>query len=239
MDSSCIRTQWIRWGISVKTIKGDLVALAQDGKFDIIVHGCNCLHTMGAGIALQLANTFPGPLGPATIDRLGTKLGDRDKLGSFTIANGVTSLGKIFAIVNGYTQYDFGSTDGVAPVDYDAIRDVFRGLAELCTNAPDVRIGYPAIGAGLAGGNWDRIAAIIDEELEGFDHTYVEYESVAAARTRVANTLRQAQTEDLFYDPWMNYTGAADDECLQQQEDRIEEVINAMGEAAQLLEKIK
>jgi hypothetical protein len=26
------------------------------------------------------------------------------------------------------------------------------------------------IGAGLGGGNWDEIAAIIDSQLEGYDH---------------------------------------------------------------------
>lgn len=37
------------------------------------------------------------------------------------------------------------------------------------------RIGYPRIGAGLAGGDWSIIGAIIDEELHGLDHTLVEF----------------------------------------------------------------
>ena len=36
----------------IKYIKGDLIKLAQKGKFDIIAHGCNCFCTMGAGIAI-------------------------------------------------------------------------------------------------------------------------------------------------------------------------------------------
>jgi len=36
------------------------------------------------------------------------------------------------------------------------------------------RIGYPLIGAGLAGGNWRIISKIIDEELNGEDHTLVK-----------------------------------------------------------------
>mgnify|MGYP001795501660 FL=1 len=35
----------------MKTIKGDLVKLAIKGEFDLIIHGCNCFCTMGAGIA--------------------------------------------------------------------------------------------------------------------------------------------------------------------------------------------
>jgi len=33
----------------MKTIQGNLIHLAQDGEFDLIVHGCNCFCTMGAG----------------------------------------------------------------------------------------------------------------------------------------------------------------------------------------------
>jgi hypothetical protein len=37
------------------------------------------------------------------------------------------------------------------------------------------RIAYPKIGAGKARGDWTRRSAIIDAELEGEDHTLVEY----------------------------------------------------------------
>ena len=35
----------------MKTVTGDLIALAQQGTFDVIAHGCNCMCQMGAGIA--------------------------------------------------------------------------------------------------------------------------------------------------------------------------------------------
>lgn len=38
------------------------------------------------------------------------------------------------------------------------------------------RIGYPRLGTGLAGGDWAIIAAIIDEELSGENHTLVYFE---------------------------------------------------------------
>ncbi len=37
------------------------------------------------------------------------------------------------------------------------------------------RIGYPAIGTGLAGGNWEVISKIIEEELDGEAPTFVEF----------------------------------------------------------------
>ena len=47
----------------MKTIKGDLIKLAQDGEFDVIVHGCNCMCTMSAGIAKQIKIIFSKSLG--------------------------------------------------------------------------------------------------------------------------------------------------------------------------------
>ena len=55
-------------------------------------------------------------------------------------------------------------------IDYDAIRSVFRRIKEDFTG---LKIGYPKIGAGLGGGNWDEIQSIIAEELEGEHHTLV------------------------------------------------------------------
>ena len=215
-------------------VKGDLIALAQEGEFDIIVHGCNCFHTMGAGIALQLAQKFPGPEGPESIDRNLTKRGDPDKLGAITIANGTNYGGGNFAIVNGYTQFGFGpDPDGKPPVDFDAISSVFRCVAQLADPARS-HIGYPAIGAGLAGGDWTRISAIIDEELEGFEHTYVEYMTEAQ---RAAQTLRHAVSADIFYNPSEWTTCQEDDEQAEREEAYITEVIEAMEVAARLLEK--
>jgi O-acetyl-ADP-ribose deacetylase (regulator of RNase III) len=57
-------------------------------------------------------------------------------------------------------------------VDYDAVRSVMRGVKEAFAGK---RIGYPKIGAGLAGGDWAKIAAIIEEELAGEDHAVVEF----------------------------------------------------------------
>ena len=62
-------------------------------------------------------------------------------------------------------------------VDYDAVAACFERIAMAFEGS---RIGYPMIGAGLAGGDWNRIASIIDEKLEGMDHTLVIYQPRAA-----------------------------------------------------------
>ena len=142
-------------------LKGNLINLAEAGHFDVIVHGCNCFHTMGAGIAKELSNRYPQVL-KADIDY--TIKGDRSKLGGYTYVEIVTASGHKFIVVNAYTQYYYGRPKkGTGPiVDYSALETAFRTIAK---NYKHLRIGYPRIGAGLAGGSWLIIEAIINKEL--------------------------------------------------------------------------
>ena len=147
----------------MKIIRGDLIQLAKAGKFDVIVHGCNCFCTMGAGIAKAIKDNFPEAY---KIDRE-SEYGARSKLGTGTIVN-IRLFNNTITIVNGYTQYNY---KGKKPlVEYDAVRTLFRNVKERFGGK---RIGYPKIGAGLAGGDWEIIKNIIDEELLGEDHTLV------------------------------------------------------------------
>lgn len=45
----------------IGTVKGDLISIFKSGAGHLI-HGCNCFHTMGAGIARQIAQEFPQAL---------------------------------------------------------------------------------------------------------------------------------------------------------------------------------
>ncbi len=156
--------QW-RKGQTMKQVKGNLITLALAGEFDVIIHGCNCFCTMGAGIARQIRDTFPQAY---EADQTSTP-GDRKKLGSYTQAR-VNPKGNPLFIINGYTQYHYEG-DGVL-ADYDAIDTLFR---QLKAKFKGQRFGYPKIGAGLANGNWETIAKIIDRTLEGENHTLVVF----------------------------------------------------------------
>ncbi len=145
----------------MKIIKGDLIKLAKEGKFDVIVHGCNCFHTMGAGIARQIKENFP----VAYMADKDTPYGELNKLGTISYARH-----DLVFIVNAYTQYNFGGSDRM--VNYDAVRSCFVKIKKMFSGK---RIGYPMIGAGLAGGDWNIISKLIDRELEGEDHTLVKY----------------------------------------------------------------
>ncbi len=149
----------------MKTVRGDLIHLAVGGQFDVIVHGCNCQGVMGAGIAKSIREAFP----EAYAADQATPKGDRGKLGAISFAK-ITRTATPFTVVNGYTQFHYRGRNNA---DYTAIRSVMQAVRSAYTG---LRIGYPLIGAGLAGGDWQVIARIIDEELDGEDHTLVEYQ---------------------------------------------------------------
>jgi len=148
--------------------RGDLIEKTLNHEFDVIVHGCNCQCVMGAGIAKTIKQKFP----EAYQADLQTSAGNREKLGTFSSAS-VIIRGKKVIIVNAYTQFDWQGS-GVK-VDYDAVRNVFKLIKKEFSG---LRIGYPAIGAGLAGGDWQIISQIIDEELLDENHVWVEYEKI-------------------------------------------------------------
>jgi len=120
---------------------------------------------MGAGIAKAIRDTFPAAF---EADRE-TRKGDRSKSG--TISSARIEVGeRELTVVNAYTQFHWRGRKPL--VDYEAIRTAFSVIR---ARFDGMRIGYPRIGAGLAGGDWRRIASILDEQLEGQRHTLVEY----------------------------------------------------------------
>lgn len=147
----------------MKEVHGNLLDMMDAGDFQVMIHGCNCHHSFGAGIAKQIKNRYPA----AYAADLKTIKGSRTKLGTYSTA----TINNKFIVVNAYTQFYYGG--GVRNADYDAIRKVFGGVKIAFSGS---RIAYPKIGAGLAGGDWNIISAIIDEELDGEDHTLVIYE---------------------------------------------------------------
>lgn len=150
----------------MKTVKGNLIELAEDGEFDVIVHGCNCFCTMGAGIAKFIKQKFPA----AYKADLKTEKGAKSKLGSISQAEVDLPNGKLI-VVNAYTQHNWRGTG--KKVDYEAVRSSFEEIKEKFSG---LRIGYPAIGAGLAGGDWNIISSIIDEVLIDENHTFVQFD---------------------------------------------------------------
>ena len=149
----------------MQTRSGDLIALAKAGEFDVIVHGCNCQCAMDAGIAKQIKAEFPAAYAADCATPQSA-----EKLGQISTAQ-IDCNGHALTVVNAYTQAHWRGSGVLA--DYDAIRLAMRRIK---TQFSGRRIAYPKIGAGLARGDWSRIARIIDEELAGETHTLVLYQ---------------------------------------------------------------
>jgi O-acetyl-ADP-ribose deacetylase (regulator of RNase III) len=151
-------------------VYGDLILLAKEGKFDVITHGCNCLSQMGAGIAPQMAKAFG--CDRFEMERWGPTI---EKLGNIDYERKPIGYGMELTIVNSYTQYKYGKnhTDGVSkPLDYEALTLCMRKINNTFKGK---HIGLPQIGAGLAGGDWNRIKNIIQTELRDCNVTVVIY----------------------------------------------------------------
>ena len=132
----------------LKHAKGNLLDLAENGEFDIVVQGCNCFNTMGGGIAREIAERYPMC---QEIDRL-TERGEYMKLGNWTEFD----TGK-FIIINAYTQYNM--SQGTDVFEYTAFELI---LLKLIHTYGDKRIGLPYIGMGLAGGDKYAIIGMIE-----------------------------------------------------------------------------
>lgn len=146
----------------MRTIKGNLIRLAKSGNYDFCMHGCNCHNTMGAGIALQIAQNFP--YAKEADDK--TISGDKKKLGKIIIAEGSP-----INVINCYTQYNFNRD--FRQLNYEAL---YRCLEQIELNIPKTKsILIPQIGCGLAGGNWNIVKTMIDEVLKYHNTIYVEY----------------------------------------------------------------
>jgi O-acetyl-ADP-ribose deacetylase (regulator of RNase III) len=163
--------------VAIKEIYGDLIQMGLDKKIDVLVHGCNCFNNMGSGIAVGVKENFPEAY---EVDQQ-TVCGTSAKIGTYT-----TAESKGIVVVNAYTQYGYGPKGVTAEYirtgiskggrrdhfDYTGFRDILRDLKDEFAGK---HIGFPLIGAGLAGGEWERIMAMIGAELAGENVTIVHY----------------------------------------------------------------
>lgn len=143
----------------MKYVQGNLITALQSGKMDVIAHQANCFCKGRRGIAPQIFNTFP----EAKLADDATVVGDREKLGTCSVA-ATMSGGRVYNI---YGQYHFDNKRS----DYGTIeKALFCGLLAMKKDLDEtqhhdssnpIRIGFPLIGCGLAGGNWDVVSEFI------------------------------------------------------------------------------
>ena len=123
---------------------------------------------MGAGIAKQIKQRFPQAF---EADKI-AKDNNQHDLGNYSAARVLLDDGSALVIVNAYIQESISRTEKM--LDESALQSVFEKVK---VNFAGAHIAYPAIGAGLSGGDWSTNKQIIDQALKGENHTYVEFAS--------------------------------------------------------------
>lgn len=142
---------------------GDVVDALINGDVIAIGHQANCFNTMNSGVAKAIRTRLPCAW---EADQLTVK-GDRDKLGTISVGQLRDEAGNPTGLVyNLYGQYNYGY-DAKGYTNYEALRGALIHMRDdLLTGDNLWDIGFPKIGAGLGGGDWDTIIKIIGEVFD-------------------------------------------------------------------------
>lgn len=138
-------------------IQGDLF----DTDAEIIAHGCNCRGGFGSGVAKTVSIKYP----KARYSYLDKFDEDGWRLGEVQFVRQWND--KIIA--NCATQ-DAYLPRGICHADYYAIRKAMI-LVKDYAKKNSYKIAIPKIGAGLAGGDWNKIEEILNEVFNDYDVT--------------------------------------------------------------------
>ena len=155
----------------IKIVKGNLLDAAED----VIAHQVNCRGAMGAGIAKQIRDRYPENYMLYREKCLDAIARPQSLLGDCLLFQSYYwSEPKHYLVANLFAQDRYGRQG--AYTDETAFRYALKYLAYHLYKTsegwkmPRKTIAMPyKIGCGLAGGNWDNIYKIIEEELADFD----------------------------------------------------------------------
>lgn len=123
--------------------------------FQAIGHGVNCMAVMGAGIAKQVAQKYPGVLRVYKDQCLAGNL----KLGGY---HGVmVSEDPLFIVFNLASQHLPGPN-----AEYQALTSAVGGALVDCAAMEISTLGLCQIGSGIGGLNWDVTSSILKTLVE-------------------------------------------------------------------------
>lgn len=159
---------------------GDLFQnIPQDSDMVVIPHVCNDIGGWGRGFVLAVEKHFPQAKS-AYKSLIGT---DLLKLGHTNFApsdDGKVIIANMIAQRDIITQNIGG--ERVPPIRYDALDKCMRDVAVFCEDrinqgiAKNLQILCPMFGAGLAGGDWQKISKMIETIWDKIPVTVFVYE---------------------------------------------------------------
>lgn len=146
--------------MSVTFKKGNAVSALIDGEIDVLLHVCNNKGVMGSGIALEIKNRIP----------------DAYTRFKYHHTHGLSSIGDISIgyydrgnkkVFNMVAQDGYGQ--GIRHLNYGALSDCLRQVAEHRSYTDDT-IGIPfKMGADRAGGDWNIVLELVEYFLKDFN----------------------------------------------------------------------
>lgn len=145
--------------MQIKYIEGNIIDFADSGKFDVMIHGCNCQGAMGSGVAKFISERWPTALQEDRNYHI--PVADRQRMGENSYATVTTKAGTSLVIVNAYIQFRYGW--GGPHFEMPAFKSCMNKIAE---EFKGKRLLIPKIGSLRAGGNWDEISQVIESTLD-------------------------------------------------------------------------
>lgn len=148
----------------IEHLIGDATNPVGDKGMKFIAHCCNNIGAWGAGFVLALSRRWGMPELMYRKWAQEKPFDMRESLGKVQ----VIPVERDIMVVNIIGQEGTGFKDGVAPIRYDAIKTGFEKIQEVMEghSKKNPTLHLPRIGAGLAGGDWDKIEEIIKETVK-------------------------------------------------------------------------
>jgi O-acetyl-ADP-ribose deacetylase (regulator of RNase III) len=141
---------------AIRYVKGDVRKPLGSGN-KIIIHCCNDIGVMGAGVAAAISQTWPDV-------KIEYKQWHRSQKG-FKLGNvQYIKVEDDIVVCNMIGQKNIRKKNGLPPIRYSAIRKCLEKVAEAAI-MNKASVHAPKFGSALAGGSWDQIEALIEECL--------------------------------------------------------------------------
>lgn len=148
----------------IKYVTGDTTKPIGDGR-KILIHCCNDIGLMGAGVAKAISNKWPIVKSQY---RKWYKVGKGFKLGNVQFVKVTDDI----VVGNMIGQKGIKSLNGMPPVRYSAIAKCLEKVAKAAISNK-ASVHCPRFGSDLAGGKWEEIEKLLREKIisQGVDVT--------------------------------------------------------------------
>lgn len=155
--------------MNINYVSGDATSPIGDGP-KIIVHVCNDIGGWGRGFVVALSKRWPEPEQRYRAWHRGEE--------DISFALGEVQFVEVAVniwVANLIGQRDVRTVGGIPPVRYNAIRN---GLKKVAAEAArlNASVHMPRIGCGLAGGKWEEVGKIVEEEFVARDVPVTVYD---------------------------------------------------------------